>query len=499
MSTIPASAVVAVTPNVIGAGGSALDLNGVILTTSTRSPIGSLLAFPSAASVTSYFGAGSVESAAGAIYFSGFDNSNVKPGSVWFAQYPATAVGAYLRGGSVASLTLAQLQAFTGILTTYVNGSTVTSASISLAGASSFSSAAALILAGFTAPGFTVSYDSVSGAFVFANTLTGSGSTQNFAGGSLAASLRLTQATGAVLSQGVAAATPGPFMDSVVVQSTNWASFMTLFDPDAGSGNALKLQFAAWTNVQANRFMYVCWDTDVTPTLSTQATTSLGYLLKQSNSSGTFVQYGFDWQKAAFICGSVASLDFTQTEGRATMAFKFQSGLTADVSNYAVYQNLLANGYNSYGVFATANSQFIFESNGQISGQFKWADSYVNQIWLNNSFQLALVTLLTQMKSIPYNDAGYALIRAACMDPINQALKFGAIRAGVPLSALQTAEVNTAAGVRIDGALASQGWYLQILPAIAQVRGNRQSPPCTFWYMDGGSVQIINLASVEIQ
>ena len=499
MSTIPASEVVAVTPSVIGAGGSALDLIGVILSTSTRAPLGSVLAFPSAAAVSTYFGPTSTEAAAASIYFSGFDNSNVKPGAVWFAQYPAVAVAAYLRSGSLSAMTLVQLQALNGVLTATVNGVANVSAAISLAAATSFSNAATIIQAAFTLPGFAVSYDSVSAAFVFTNTLTGAASTQNFASGSLAAGLKLTQATGAVLSQGGDVATPAAFMNTVVAQTTNWATFMTLFDPDGSSGNTLKGQFSAWTNTQANRWMYVCWDTDVTPTISTQATTSLGYLLKQSQASGTYMIYGFDWQKAAFICGSVASLDFTQTDGRATLAFKHQQGLTADVSDDTIYRNLLANGYNSYGVYATANSQFLFMSNGQVTGQFRWADSYVNQIWLNNSFQLALVTLLTQMKSIPYNAAGYALIRAACMDPINQALNFGAIRAGVPLSSLQAAEVNTAAGLRIDGTLATQGWYLQILPAIAQVRGARKSPPCTFWYMDGGSVQTINLASVEIQ
>jgi hypothetical protein len=59
--------------------------------------------------------------------------------------------------------------------------------------------------------------------------------------------------------------------------------------------------------------------------------------------------------------------------------------------------------------------------------------------------------------------------------------------------------VNAAAGLAIDTVLSSQGWYLQILDATPQVREARGTPPCTFWYMDGGSVQNINLASVEVQ
>ncbi|MNL74232.1 hypothetical protein D3C87_1998350 [compost metagenome] len=84
------------------------------------------------------------------------------------------------------------------------------------------------------------------------------------------------------------------------------------------------------------------------------------------------------------------------------------------------------------------------------------------------------------------------------MDPVNAAVNFGAIRAGVPLSALQKSQVNNQAGVEISGTLETRGWYLQILPATAQVRAARGTPPMTFWYMDGGSVQKLTLASLAI-
>jgi hypothetical protein len=126
-------------------------------------------------------------------------------------------------------------------------------------------------------------------------------------------------------------------------------------------------------------------------------------------------------------------------------------------------------------------------------------DEYINEIWLNNQFQLALMTLLTEVNSVPYNSDGYGLIESALNDPIVAAVNFGAIRANIPLSSLQAAEVNSAAGVSISGTLGTRGWYLQILPATAQVRGLRGTPPISFWYMDGGSIQNIALASIVIQ
>jgi hypothetical protein len=47
--------------------------------------------------------------------------------------------------------------------------------------------------------------------------------------------------------------------------------------------------------------------------------------------------------------------------------------------------------------------------------------------------------------------------------------------------------------------LSTTGYYLQILDPGAIVRGGRGSPKCTLWYTDGGSVQKINLASIDVQ
>ncbi|MBR8475838.1 DUF3383 domain-containing protein [Burkholderia cenocepacia] len=497
--SIPASLIASVTPSVISAGGSALDLVGIILTTNSRVPIGTVPTFPTKDAVSAYFGSMSLEAQLAAVYFGGFDNSNVKPGSLGFSQYPTAPVSAYLRSGSLAAMTLTQLQALSGTLIVTVDGVQKTSANINLASATSFSNAATLIAAGFTG-GPTVAYDSVAAAFTLTSTTTGATSTIGFASGTLATGLKLTQAAGAVTSQGAIASTPAAAMTAITKITQNWVSFMTAFDPDNGVGNTQKMAFATWTSQQNNRYLYAVWDTDQSPTTTVPATSSLGYLVNQANMSGVAPNFN-DVNKAAFLMGAIASIDFTQTDGRSTLSFKSQSGLSADVTDATVYQNLVANGYNCYGAFATANDQFTFYTPGTIAGQYDWIDSYIDQIWLNNQLQLAIMTGFTQSKSVPYNTVGDATIEAWLMDPINQAVNFGAIRQGVQLSAAQAQEVNTAAGRKIDSILSSRGWYLQVLAstAPAQTRAARQSPPCSLWYMDGGSVQQLNLASVMVQ
>jgi len=195
----------------------------------------------------------------------------------------------------------------------------------------------------------------------------------------------------------------------------------------------------------------------------------------------------------------VAGIDFARPNGRKTLAFRGQTGMTPDITDGNTASNLEGNFYNYYGIWTTANDLFRFMYPGTVSGPWQWIDSYVNQIWMNNGFQEALMNLLTQTGSIPYNHAGYTLIKAACQDVIDAALSFGAIRAGVTLSEAQRVEVNNQAGVQIDGILNAVGYYLQVLDASPQVRQARGTPPCMFWYMDGGSVQRITLASVMVQ
>ena len=490
---IPASAYVKINPAVISGGGAAMAMTAVMLTNNAAVPIGAVMPFPAATDVGTFFGPSSSEKALADVYFAGYENSTAKPGNLYFAQYPVASVAAYVRGASMAAVTLTQLKAMTGTLIVTIDGATKTSSAITLTAATSFSNAATIIQAAFTTLGGTVTYDSVRQAFVITSATTGAASTISYVTGTLADSLNLGQTDGAVLSQGAIAATPAAAMDAIAAVTLNWATFMTLWEPVIAD----KLAFATWTNAQGKRFLYSEWDTDITATQPGNAS-SFGVIVNTLNQSGSSPFYGTAVH-AAFVCGTAASIDFAATNGRITFAYKSQGGLPASVTDGATAANLKTNGYNYYGYVATAADSFQFMMDGVVSGDFDYIDSYINQIRLNSQFQLALINLLIASTSIPYNDAGYSLIEAACMDPINEALNFGSMRPGVPLSAQQIALVNAAAGAKIDTVLSSRGWYLQILPATAQVRAARGTPPIKFWYMDSGSVQHIEMASIAIQ
>lgn len=118
---ISAQQLVNIVPNVLGVGGSALALSGLLLTDSPRVPVGSVLAFASAAAVVAYFGATAPEAIAAEIYFAGPDGALARPAQLLFAQYNTSAVAGYFRGGP--GITLAQVQAITtGTLTVTADG-----------------------------------------------------------------------------------------------------------------------------------------------------------------------------------------------------------------------------------------------------------------------------------------------------------------------------------------------------------------------------------------
>lgn len=490
MPTIPISQIVRVNPAVLEAAGSAIDLNGVILSTSEYLPTGQVTQFALADDASDYFGPQSTESEMASIYFNGYQGSTRKPGRLYFFRYADVDVAAFLRSGSLESMTLTELQALSGDLTVSIDGTEQTAIGLDFSTATSFSDAASQIATGL---GVTVAYDSLFSAFIITSGTTGASSTIDYATGTLAEDLNLTNQTGAVLSQGADASVPGTLMDALTDQTQNWGVFTTTWEPDLADKKA----FSDWTNDQGDRYAYAGMDSDINA-LTIGSTDTWGAYLIDNAVTGSIPVYG-DHTHTAFVLSYAASLDFTRLNGRATLAFRRQSGLAPSVDNASDAAALEENGYNFYGTYANATQTFIFMYPGAISGVWDWADTYLNQIWLNANLQLSMVNLLLNVGSIPYNRQGYSLVDAAAQDPINAAVNFGAIRAGVTLSESQKAQIQNALGIDVSRTIEAQGYYLQIADATAATRSERQSPPITLYYTDGGSIHRLNLASIAVQ
>lgn len=683
---IPYSDIVTVNPGVVSPGGSTLALNMLLLSQSARLPTKTAVPFTSVAAVTSTFGAGSNEEAMATVYFKGFDNSSIKPSLLYFYAFAPVARGGWLRSGSFPGVQLANIQALgAGTLTINIDGAPFTSASINLALATSLTNAATLITAGFSGTGApVVTWEASSANFLVSSTTTGSTSTVSFATGALSTGLKLTAATGAYASAGVSADTASAVMDAIKIQTQNWATFSTVWEP----GIVDKKAFAAWASSQNSRFLYIPWDSDpkaitsldivpagmtygaggfgtvcgtgngattvpvvtggnftvsvacatasttaVTKTLVSQVgafevgivpTTSYAYAkygsgptqvtlsttfnvaiaptnvvleLNVSDTGATLLANGAviassatggtaagvvasnplrvrhlapsvqDWigniwelaifnyarhtgaytvetapftglenglvalyhlagdannytsafgpaavaqaydgvmmvypdrNSAALSGGIAASINFRQRNGRTIAKFRSQAGLPAQITDKPTADTLLAGYYNFYGSYGGNAATSNFFADGRLVGKWKWFDLFINQINLNAQLQSVLISLLTQSPSISYTPAGYSIIRTALTGPIEDAREFGSIRRGVVLDSTQTAAINQAAGLDAATVIQNEGYYLQILDPGATVRGQRGSPVINLWYADGGAVQQITLASIDV-
>ena len=488
-NTIPISQIVRVNPGVLAAAGNAVDLNGLILTPSAYAPVGEALLFAMPADVSDYFGPMSIEALMAAIYFSGYQNCTKTPGALYFTQYSEAAVPAWVRGASLAAMTLAELQAVNGPFSIDVDGVTQ-EADIDLSAATSFSDAAQVLS---TDLALDVTYDALHQAFVVTDAVTGAASTIAAATGAAATALLMDAPSGATVSPGADPAAPGPFMDNLIANLTqNWALFTTTWEPDLAD----KTAFSQWASSTTYRFGYVGYDSDPQARVA-GSTACWGYVLKSQNLDGSVALYG-DATHAAFVLGFAASLDFSRLNGRTTLAFRTQAGLVPSVTNASDAAALKLNGYNWFGAYANATSQFNFAYPGSVSGEWAWLDSYLDQIWLNANLQLAMIQLLMAVGSLPYNAQGDAMIEAACLDPISAAVNFGAIRTGITLSDAQVAEIQNALGFDASPAIEAKGYYLDIQPATAAIRAARASPPMTLFYTDGGTIQQLTLASIAI-
>jgi hypothetical protein len=490
---IPITKDVRINPGVLAAGGTALDLNGLILTDSAYAPVGSVLSFSSDEDVAKYFGSASQEAAMATIYFAGYKGSTKQPGNLLYSQFNTEDISAFLRSASMADVTLAQLKLLTGTIILTVDGTPVTSTSISLSAATSFDNAATLIKTGIGSS-VNVVWDTNTKAFIISSATDGDSSTITYATGTLSAGLRLTAASGAVLSQGSDTAVASDVMQAILAVNQSFALFTTTFTCDQPQ----HLAFAAWASAQNYRFGYVAHDLSANAIVQ-DSTDNLTYALITTYSYGQTVPvYGYQVH-AASVLGYAASLDFDRAEGRVPFKFRSLDGLLAQVSDSSTYDVLIANGYNFYGAYSANNYSTKYWADGTITGDFKWLDSFCFQIWLNANLMQDAIEMFQANRSYPYNNAMKAAVEASFADTIAQGVAFGGIRTGITLSGSQKSQIQNAVGVDISSTLQAKGWYLFIADATPEQRAARTSPSMTFYYCDGGSLQKLTLASVEVQ
>lgn len=495
--TIPASELVDLQPRTLGGGLNGVELNGVLLSNSDLLPANMIYPFGSPDAVSNYFGAESEEYALASGYFLADDNKQKSPTTLYFYRIITDAAAGWLRGARVSAKVDAFQAVTDGALSLSIDGKAVNLTGIDLSEATSYSAVAAAVQTKLqtVAENATVVYNSNFGAFIITSGTTGENSSVSFAssvesGTDLSALMNLSQSSGAVTSIGSAAQTLTETMQNLIKSGQNWVTFMPVFQET----DEQKEELAAWCNSKGTRFAYIANEVNGNALIPNNVAC---FAQQVKDYNGIFNGYN---TKAfcALAMGYAASMDLDRTNGRKAFAYRSQAGLTFTVDDAENAAALLGNGYNFYGSYATAAEEFTLAQNGQISGNAKWFDTYLGQIWLKARMQAAWLTVLKNANTLPFNSDGYSAIYAGSIDVINAGINAGLIVSGVNLSAAQLDQVNREAGLDISESLYTQGWYLQIPDANTNTRVARGPLRPNFWYCDGGSIQSIQGISTTI-
>ncbi len=498
--SLPASRIVQVSPRVISGGAKDLETNGLLFTKSALLPADQLaMAFSSASAVSALFGPEAEETKFAQQYFTGVQNQQSTPKSLVIARRVDEAVAAWIRGGKL-GVTLAKLKAVTdGALKITVDGGEKTAAAVDLSGATSLSAVAQTVATAIT--GVTGSYDSNTNSFTFTSSTTGADSTIGYAsagdsGTDLSAMLGLTQAGGAVLSQGAAAMNEKANLDAVCEVTRNWVGFTTLWQGDLEEIEAL----AAWADVYDD-FVYFPWSSDEKLTNALTASSSpLAQIVDKYDVVAPL--YSPDWRLAAMAMACGASIAWTRTQGMKTWFAKYASGIAPNVLDEASADALEANRINFVGKYATRNDNFQFFNRGTLSSDYYgFVDVLYGSIFLRSAIQTSCMSGFKSINRVPYNARGEALIRAWCQDPINRCLDSGVIDAGLELNESQQAQIMQELGD--DGqdaiqAIVSKGYWIGVDLPDAAGRANREAPNVTILYAYAGAVQSLQCAATTV-
>lgn len=495
---IPASKIVSINPRLISAGGRDLAINGLLLSESSLIPLSNIaLTFATADDVANYFGADSVEYKVAVKYFLGYNNSFSKPRDFIVAKRVKESEAAWLRSKPFTGKLESLKTISDGSLSLEIDGVVVNATGINLSSDTSFSNVAQTIQTAIasTVSGVSVTFSSLNNSFTITSPTVGSESSITYAvpaetGIDLATMLGLTENSGAVISQGSDSVTVAENFRRVRLLTDNWVTFTTAWQATPEEA----LEYAQWAGDQGVDYLYVCWSRDK---MILGTGESVASALEEGNVGATAAVFG-DVEHAAFIMACAASINWNRLNGTINFAFKSQDGLVSTVDGASDASKLNEKRWSYYGTHATRNDQFTFLYDGQMYGAYRYIDPYINAVWFKNVLQVSIMNGLTMAGRVPYNDLGYTMIRAWCIDPINRALYNGVINVGVTVSESQKAQMLQETGVDISEELFRNGYYLQVAEPSASIRATRESPDVYLYYTYGGSVNKITVASTVV-
>lgn len=419
----------------VGAGATVAqrELIGRLFVDNPKVPADAIVEFDEASDVATYFGGSSPEYLRAVTYFGFVSKSLTRPRRLGFARWAKVANEARIYGARVTA-SVADFEAISaGEITLNVGGQVGAVTALDLTGVVSYAAVATALqtairaLAGDQyAATSTVTYDPVTGAFVFTSAQEEAAAISVTDAGDLGDLLGWT--TGAVFSPGVDSTPIADALAASVNVSNNFGAFAFV---DALTTDEVE-DASAWNAAQNVAFMF---------TARTSAADAAALSAATLGNSGTALTL-------ATVAGEfdellpMSILAATAYERRNSVQnYMFQSAnLTPKVTTDAAADLYDALRVNYYGNTQTAGQQINFYQRGVLMGTDTAPvdmNTYANEMWLKDAAQSAVMALLLALPRIPANVQGRSQVLAALQDPIDRALTNGVISVGKALSVPQ--------------------------------------------------------------
>ena len=428
-------------------------------------PPQSFITFDSAQEVGAYFGTDSEEYQRAVFYFGWISKSISTPESIQYARWVNAASSPKIFAMQKNGTTLSNWTAITsGAFILTMGAFTYTISGLDFSGAGDLAAVATIVQDAIQAQmgggtlwtSATVSYDTGSMGFDLSGGETGTNpisvapplSGTDITGSGLlgwipeAINTNGNVSTGAIWANGSDIETIPETLTTSNMISNNFGSFAFL--TNLALSNDQIVEAAQWNYTLNNIFLYTV---GVIPSNVSDLVTALAGI------GGVAITLSPALSPLQFpeMCPMMveASTDYTALNSVQNYMFQMFPGLTPSVTDDAdanVYDNLKVN---YYGQTQSAGVQVSFYQTGVMQGpptSPSFQNIYVNEIWLKNAAETAVMNLLLVQTQVPANAQGRGMLLNTLQDVVNQALDNGTIITSKTLTTQQQLYITQITG-----------------------------------------------------
>lgn len=419
-------------------------------------------------------------------YFSFVSKGGNAPEKAIVARWYNADTAAFLKGARITASVATLAASANAGFKIKVDNQDETEVTFDLSGATSYSAVAGIIQTAIQAlDGFSsvkVSYSSITGGLIITSGTTGANSYINYVTApetegvaDYSATLGLTQASGADLSEGANSETFAQFCDRVMNANVGGYSITTLEELTQDE----MIEASAWlqTTLNSQSYTTTCRLVFDFNTMDTTTAKSVSATLQTLGYTGVVLIYDPDDEEVNILdCAICATIDYDVDNGAINFNFQPATGYTPVTelgsvvdyqqgqTNSALMNDLTSNYLSCVYSVGFGSQEQVYYGFGLMIGSFGIESIQVDEAALEQAIQVSVLNGLSSLNKVPLRgDDATSLISSLLNSPLNKFVKNGVIAVNGTLSTVERASVSQATGnANAADALEQTGYYYKI-------------------------------------